>query len=48
MVLEVADRWAVDKDVLARAPGCVLFLDLYLEDSGRVLDDFGDVCDVAR
>lgn len=48
MPLEVRNFGAVDEDVLSGLRGCVILLDLDLDDVRRVLDDFGDVGTVAR
>lgn len=48
MPLVVADLGAVDEDVLARARGGLLLLDLDLRDVGWVLHDLGDECTSRR
>lgn len=48
MPLEVRDFRARQKDVLSGTSSCLFLLDLELHNHGGVLDNFRDVCAVAR
>ena len=48
MPLEVRNLGAREKDILTGPGGGLLLLDLEFHNVGRVLDNFRDICDVAR